>query len=312
MAKLIYILAAGHSGSTLLDLALGQHPSVCSTGELTFLPWQFLRDGKVCPQREDVCTCGTCFTECDFWHDVLLHCSSETRRLMQDEPNAYKMSFSGSIGHQVSLLYRMRGLSRRCLVRLLGWKVYSKMENARTREIAANNWELIDAIGAAGKAQYVVDSSKDPFRAFHLWKLRPQDVIPVVLVRDVESQIGSKHLQHRGIRKNINYWQTFYKDLVHPLIEHMGSRSRAVRYEEFCAEPEAILNRELDDIGLNYDGLLGEIRPGKSHLVAGNPMRYKESFQISCRKGDDLELDAANQAMIEAARNLNPYSSSSN
>jgi hypothetical protein len=307
MAKLIYILSAGHSGSTLLDLALGQNDNVCSTGELTFLPWQFLRDGRVCPKGEDYCTCGSCFSECSFWHNVLLGCSLESRERLLKQPMTYRMSFSGSAGHKVSPVGRMGGLVRRYLVRHAGWKAYSKLEGARTRAIAANNWQLIDAIGAAGNVEYVVDSSKDPFRAFHLWRFRPQDFIPVVLVRDVESQIGSKHLQHRGISKNINYWLQFYKDLVHPLIEYMDLRPREIRYEDFCIAPEATLEREFSDLGLQYDGLLNQIQPGRSHLVAGNPMRFKKSFIIRAPQSANLELDAASKASIVTARASNPY-----
>ena len=42
-AKLIYIVAAGHSGSTLLDMLIGSIPGVFSTGELNHLPWQLSR-----------------------------------------------------------------------------------------------------------------------------------------------------------------------------------------------------------------------------------------------------------------------------
>lgn len=305
--KLIYILAAGHSGSTLLDLALGQNPHVCSTGELTFLPWQFVRNGKVCTKGEDYCTCGSCFSECSFWEKVLERCDAKTRECLRKDPAIYKMSFSGSIGHKVSVPGRLRGLLRRSLIRFLGWEAYGSLERSHSRKIAANNWRLIDAIGAADNSQFVVDSSKDPFRAFHLWRFRPQDLIPVVLVRDVRSQIGSKHLQHRGIRKNIDYWLKFYKDLVYPLIQHTGLTSRVVRYEDFCAAPEAILNREFGNLGLSYEGLLNEIRPGMSHLVAGNPMRYKECFKIGHPQKAALEIDPANKALIETAKSLNPY-----
>ena len=32
--RLVYILAASHSGSTLLAMLLGSHPDVCTVGEL--------------------------------------------------------------------------------------------------------------------------------------------------------------------------------------------------------------------------------------------------------------------------------------
>ncbi len=40
--SLIYIICPGHSGSTLLDMLLGSHPEIFSTGELINLPNEYL------------------------------------------------------------------------------------------------------------------------------------------------------------------------------------------------------------------------------------------------------------------------------
>ncbi|MFW5804266.1 MAG: hypothetical protein ACOCWG_03435 [bacterium] len=40
MAKLIYIISTGHSGSTLLDILLGTFNNVFSTGEFRYFTWQ--------------------------------------------------------------------------------------------------------------------------------------------------------------------------------------------------------------------------------------------------------------------------------
>jgi len=44
MKKIVYILSVGHSGSTLLDMLLGQFPNIFSTGELKHLTWQLYRE----------------------------------------------------------------------------------------------------------------------------------------------------------------------------------------------------------------------------------------------------------------------------
>ena len=36
--KILYIVGAGRSGSTILDIALGNSPEICSSGELVHLP----------------------------------------------------------------------------------------------------------------------------------------------------------------------------------------------------------------------------------------------------------------------------------
>ncbi len=59
--RLVAIASAGHSGSTLLDLLLGNHPRVSSAGEmnrLTLFP------------GDRVCACRAVVNECEYWNRV--------------------------------------------------------------------------------------------------------------------------------------------------------------------------------------------------------------------------------------------------
>src|SRR5262245_28833668 len=61
--RVIYIIGAGRSGSTLLDTVLANHPDVVGVGELVNLHsagWT----------SDEVCACGKLGTECDFWTRV--------------------------------------------------------------------------------------------------------------------------------------------------------------------------------------------------------------------------------------------------
>lgn len=60
-ASLILIASAGHSGSTLLDLLIANHPSVSSAGEMNRLTLH-------APDR--VCACGATVTKCAYWSQV--------------------------------------------------------------------------------------------------------------------------------------------------------------------------------------------------------------------------------------------------
>jgi len=62
--KLIYILSLDHSGSTILDMALGCHPAVVGFGEavgLLGIKYHELRD------RISRCSCGQDIRHCPFW-----------------------------------------------------------------------------------------------------------------------------------------------------------------------------------------------------------------------------------------------------
>jgi len=62
MTDLAYILAAGHSGSTLLAMLLATHRQVCTVGEMgaAFL------DDPDCHR----CSCGAWIGRCTFWASV--------------------------------------------------------------------------------------------------------------------------------------------------------------------------------------------------------------------------------------------------
>src|SRR5690242_10887667 len=62
--KVLFIAGSGRSGSTLLDMLLGQINGFYSTGELRFI-WE-----RGFGQNQ-LCGCGKPFRECDFWTEVV-------------------------------------------------------------------------------------------------------------------------------------------------------------------------------------------------------------------------------------------------
>ena len=69
---LVAVASAGHSGSTLLDVLLGNHSQVCSAGEMNRLTLH-------APDR--VCACGATVTACDYWNRVRAVITRERRQL---------------------------------------------------------------------------------------------------------------------------------------------------------------------------------------------------------------------------------------
>lgn len=60
MAKIVYVAALSHSGSTLLGLLLGNHPSAVCLGEVH----PALTRGR---GQSDTCTCGAAIERCPVW-----------------------------------------------------------------------------------------------------------------------------------------------------------------------------------------------------------------------------------------------------
>ena len=59
MQTIIFILASGHSGSTVLDKAIGSLPNGHSLGEIDYFS-SFI-------ESDSLCSCGVSHSECKFW-----------------------------------------------------------------------------------------------------------------------------------------------------------------------------------------------------------------------------------------------------
>lgn len=70
-ATLLVVASAGHSGSTLLDLLLGNHSEVCSAGEMNRLTLH---------AADRVCACGATVTQCPHWNGVRAEITKQWNR----------------------------------------------------------------------------------------------------------------------------------------------------------------------------------------------------------------------------------------
>ncbi len=74
MKKVIYIAGLGHSGSTILDMALGCHPKIVGLGEIYAV---FNKKNPDALFEKSTCSCGKKGKDCDFWKDLRKFSSSE-------------------------------------------------------------------------------------------------------------------------------------------------------------------------------------------------------------------------------------------
>ena len=58
----VYIMGRGHSGSTVLDLILGNHDDIIGVGELT--------SGFGFRESIETCACGESIQQCNFWKGI--------------------------------------------------------------------------------------------------------------------------------------------------------------------------------------------------------------------------------------------------
>ncbi len=65
--KIVYIVGLGHSGSTMLDLTLGQHSKIIGLGEIATVLNLGLESIR---ERAVPCACGNSLDNCSFWSNV--------------------------------------------------------------------------------------------------------------------------------------------------------------------------------------------------------------------------------------------------
>ena len=262
----LYVGSWGRSGSTLVDLILGQVPGWVSVGELRYLWERGLRE----QQR---CGCGAPVPECRFWRAVLEEAFGSAERVGLNQTLA--------LWRRVDALARVPWLAA-------PWRPASLERDVREfREILGR---LYRAVRTVSGAAVVVDSSKYAAYGLLLAGAPGIDFRVLHLVRDSRAVAYSwtrrtrmpevveeeRYMPLKGPARSAVFWDL--ENLGLRLLRRASQRYRVLRYEELTAYPRTGLSAALDGIGLPADlGFLGDGRVvlGPNHTVAGNPLRFR-------------------------------------
>ncbi|MEO8330400.1 MAG: sulfotransferase, partial [Candidatus Nanopelagicales bacterium] len=267
--RVLYVAGMPRSGSTLIDLALGQLPGHVAVGELFYLWTAGL-------QRNLKCGCGQQFDDCPFWQTVgeqafggWQHIDrAEVARLRERVDNTRAMP---------KLVRRSRDEEFR-----VDLAAYTEILTA-----------LYAAIASTANAQVVVDSSKRPSLAYILDQAPDIDLSLAHVVRDPRGvafswqktvalpagNTSKTHMPKWSPVKTSRRWVT-----VNGLIARLARAvpTVTIRYEDFVTDAKQQVTRvaELSGVAdqqdafsfISDDGLL----PAKHHTVQGGRIRFQE------------------------------------
>lgn len=279
--NLIFISSPGHSGSTILDLALGQLNNTFSTGELKYLSWQLKRPERHSPSKENenICSCGQSFENCEFWPKLLGKVygnwtSSTNFNLELFDSNYYEQPKD----RHVTILY---SIYRKLISHTYG-KTPILLLSYLLKSNAKQNWKLLDSISQKSQSEYIIDSSKDLVRFHALYKERPYSCQLIIIKRDLTSLVHSAIRRNRCPRQACYRWLRYYQQAFGVIKNYPQVNYKIISYEDFCQSPENIINSIKSSFNLNVNFLnsLKYLSPKESHLVAGNPIRLKDSLII--------------------------------
>ena len=288
--RLAYILAASHSGSTLLAMLLGSHPKVCTVGELKATG---IGDGE-----RYLCSCGEPIGKCLFWADV--HREMGRRGLDFDVTGAGTDLRSGGGAYVDRLL---RPLHRGPLLEHLrdAALAASPSWRSRIRRIQRLDAALASCLCDLTGKKVVVDSSKVGIRLKYLLRNPALDVRVIRLVRDGRAVAltyvdpahyadakdprvrgggmgGDRESERRPMAAAAHEWRRSNEE-AEAIVRHLHpARWTELRYEELCADPSATLARLFAFIGV--DPTQVALKPPGDHHVVGNGMRLDPDIEV--------------------------------
>ena len=282
----IYIISSPHSGSTLLSHVLGKHPQALNLGEVSFLPKLLA--------LEEPCSCGEAISRCEFWCQVLGELAKRTGKDLRLNPYAAYLGDapkgklgSGLIDHKYQTPFRyglMKARGALDTVSVLyappsiGLKALSLPLFTKA---ATNTIELYEAACRYTGKDVIIDASKMPRKAAHLYAAAPEQVYVIHLVRDGRGVVASRK-KYMPVKDAARRW-SHYQKLSRRLLQRWVPEKNRIRllYEDFVSDPEASLRSAFRWIGLSYDSECLKFRPGSiSHSAGGNPARFEMSQGI--------------------------------
>ena len=293
---MLYVGGMPRSGSTLIDLALGQLPGHVAVGELFYL-W------TAGVQRNLKCGCGQTFTECTFWRDV------------------GAKAYGGWAAVDVPEVLRLRAAvdETKSMPFLLmpSLKPGFADDLARYGEILT---KLYRAILEVSGGDIVVDSSKRPSLAYVLANTAEVDLRLVHVVRDPrgvayswtktvplpEGNTTKTHMPKWSPAKSARRWVT-----VNGMIGRLARRGVphvTVRYEDFVRDPRREVQRVAEltgvaDVAGALDFITDEgLAPTAHHTVQGGRIRFQEGpIKLRVDEAWRTQMPAAQMRFVSAA-----------
>jgi hypothetical protein len=251
--KIIYLLGAGRSGTTLLGTILNSHSKICTIGEMHQFP-DYLLNNKAC-------SCGDKLTQCEFWRTII------------------KLTdFSGIDLENLERTVKQKESHTNILKLLFKTKVdepYLKFHNL-----------IFESISKQHKEQLLLDSSKYIARYLLLKKSDKLNIKGIYVTRDVRGVINSFSKKVQTPKSAIG--TIIYYMLINSFAELLSLMDKdiiKIKYEDFINAPLPTLNKIYNHV-LNPQEKAESISKifDMPHIIGGNRMKKKSKITI---EGDE-------------------------
>ncbi|MCA9363861.1 sulfotransferase [Candidatus Kaiserbacteria bacterium] len=248
--NVIFILGAGHSGSTVLDMLLGTYDTVCGLGECEKLVSSY--------NQGLVCACGETLDRCIFWGGWIRTHASDIRQ------DTYRC-IRGLVGG-------LLGVSRYHCIRRDG----RTMAETDLLQYCATAQSVYYYARRQSGATVLVDSSKNVDRCELLYYRGSVNPIIIHLVRDVRGVVYSGKKKGKSVWVILWFWVT-QNIKVRAASRRMHTVPITVLYEELVAHPRETTDRILRASGLDPADFGAVSFERQQHQPAGNRLRSTQT-----------------------------------
>lgn len=279
--KVLYIAGYGRGGTTLIDIALGEHPVVMGAGEIATL-------ARHVWVNDEYCACGATVRSCQIWSAIVRDWTADETRSSIDD-------YRRSQERTETIAGFGRAVERR------GGSGHARRTEKLFRSIVARSGKAI-----------VVDSSKLPGRGFALADMPGIDLYVIHVVRDARGvawsmRKGFQRQVDKGLQRDLHPKPLTYTALrwsivnlaTELLCRRLGpGRSLRVRYEDFVDAPKATLARILALVGERVQPGLADAPIRPQHQVAGSRHRMQSAITIKRDEGWKSAMPRLQQAWV--------------
>ncbi|MEW6233121.1 MAG: sulfotransferase [Chloroflexota bacterium] len=299
MISQAYICAAGHSGSTLLDLLIGSHSAAESLGEVSHLAKNIALNTK--------CSCGEPVRACSFWQRVIPELERRLNLEIWRRPYSLELGFPkpAVIRDRIHRSVRYKTarkffLGLRYAELRYGLPVPSLLL-APVRRGITNNLTLYQTVRDLTGKQLVVDSSKDYLKGHGIYLTRPESTRIILLSRDGRGVLYSNKKRGFDRAKSLRGWRNYYSRCLALLRRHVPPEAIVpVKYEELVQDPAAQLRRICHAVGIPFEAQMLEFSTHTHHITNGNDMRFATSSAIRADLAWQTRLNADDLALFES------------
>nr|WP_320193456.1 hypothetical protein [uncultured Desulfobacter sp.] len=272
--KVIYIVGAGRSGSTVIDITLNNHPQVVGVGELS----SFFKLGII---EKEKCSCGAIAEQCDFFSGIY---------------NEFLSSIpEDTVDYYLSLQEKMER------IRFIPMQFLKMMPKKIIHDYIFRTELFYKIIQKHSDKEYILDSTKGPGKLLALSRCADIKLFPVHLVRHCSGFVDSKKKRQRriGIDNKILYSKP--ESTVSAVLYWYGinlitliflflisvkqsSDFSIILYERLIKKPKETYGKIMKMIPLDLKEIVDKIETGGSfrigHVIGGNRLKYNREIKV--------------------------------